>query len=133
MSHHRHRELNNLNEYVESKPGEKLESYSPKAPHPFFQENDLMLLSVISPFLSQNGQKIISFFVNFGKESPATAPQGADIAGLFMQMLKNTDPAFLQNLVPLFLNAAGNSTAGEVIQRFFPKDSQAGSPTPGEN
>ncbi|HEX3046173.1 MAG TPA: hypothetical protein VHY08_15565, partial [Bacillota bacterium] len=107
MSHHRRRESTELNEYQETQSKEQAVQNA----HLFFQENDLAILSVISPFLSPNGQKLISFFVNFGKENPN--PQALDITGLLMQTLKNTDQNFLQNLLPLFKNLAGNSNAGE--------------------
>lgn len=126
MSHHRRRETTELKEYQESQSQEQANQNT----HPFLQENDLTILSVISPFLSPNAQKLITFFVNFGSENPN--PQAPDIAGLLMQTLKNTDPNFLQNLLPAFLNLSGNSTPGEVLQRFLPKELREAAPIQNE-
>ncbi|MCL6589296.1 MAG: hypothetical protein K6U80_05005 [Firmicutes bacterium] len=118
MGHHHRREQASPKEHDDLNPGQKPVPTS----HPFFQENDLAILSVISPFLSPNGQRLISFFLNFEKEDPAGTSQTADIAGILLQTLKNTDPNILQNLIPTFLKVTGNSNAGEILQRFFPKD-----------
>jgi hypothetical protein len=125
MGHHRHREPNEIKEYQEL-PSEEREVQNV---HPFFQGNDLAILSVICPFLSQNGQKIISFFMNFGGDNGANNSPASDIAGLLMQTLKNVDPNFLQSLLPQFLNSPGNSSVSEVLQRFLPKGVPGSSPT----
>lgn len=53
--------------------------------HPFFEPNDLTLLSVVTPMLSSNAQRLISFFINFGGAEPVSNPIG-NLAEIFQQL-----------------------------------------------
>lgn len=76
--------------------------------HPFLSKNDLALLTMATPFLSANGQKLVSFFVNFN-QSPA---QSANFSG-FLNQIGNTDGNnMLQELLPAILGLAGKLDQG---------------------
>jgi hypothetical protein len=53
--------------------------------HPFFEPNDLTLLSIVTPMLSSNAQRLISFFINFGGAAPTTNPMSG-LAEIFQQL-----------------------------------------------
>lgn len=67
--------------------------------HPFLSKNDLSLLTLASPFLSANGQKIISFFVNFNQNSAQTL----DFSRFLNQLGISDGNKLLQELLPVVL------------------------------
>ena len=79
-----------------------------KTIHPFLEEPDVTYLSLIRPLLSQKGQKLLGFFIDFSNQSP-----GNDQLDL-SAMLKGLSTRFknsssLNDLLPTLLNMAANS------------------------
>jgi len=69
--------------------------------HPFLEKNDLTLLAMISPLLSPAGQKLVSFFVNFGgSETTAVSAPFGDLLPQLSAIQKNS----LTELAPTLLN-----------------------------
>ncbi|NLY75732.1 MAG: hypothetical protein GX075_10550 [Firmicutes bacterium] len=75
--------------------------------HPFLTKNDLTLLTMVTPFLSANGQKLLSFFINFNNRAPAQAP---DLSGIFNLSAGSGGNRLLQELLPALLALAGKTT-----------------------
>ncbi len=87
---------------------------SPEESNPFLSKNDLTLLTMASPFLSANGQKLISFFVNFN-QSPVQSPV---FSGL--NQLGNSDGnKLLQELLPAILGLVGKIDQGDLDPGLF--------------
>jgi hypothetical protein len=80
---------------------------SEKAPHPFFEKNDLTYLSMIKPLLSQTGQKLISFFVNFGEEESRN--NNLDFNGLLKQFTSKLDPNTTKDFLPALMTMMSGS------------------------
>ncbi|HOP74469.1 MAG TPA: hypothetical protein PLC07_05350 [Bacillota bacterium] len=67
---------------------ESSEDFNDISNNPFFEKNDLTLLSVINPLLSPKAQRLLSFFINYGNdlpETPSPNPLG-NISDLLQQM-----------------------------------------------
>lgn len=79
----------------------KLNVSSPEEVHPFLSKNDLALLSLATPFLSPNGQKIINFFINFNHQGQIQLP---DFSGIFNQFSNSDNGKLLQEFLPLIFN-----------------------------
>lgn len=80
----------------------------PEETNPFLSKNDLTILSMAIPFLSSNGQKIISFFTNFN-HNPVPASDFSGILNLF----NNSDNIkLIRELLPTLLSMAGNFEQG---------------------
>lgn len=74
-----------------------------KESNPFLSNNDIALLTLATPFLSPNGQRLISFFINFDQSS-FPAP---DFGGV-QKLLGNADSnKLLQDILPALLGLAG--------------------------
>lgn len=71
--------------------------------NPFLSNNDLTLLSLVTPFLSPNGQKLISFFVNFNHSSLSSP----DFSGIQNQSGNFEANKLLQDLLPTLLGLTG--------------------------
>jgi hypothetical protein len=86
--------------------------------HPFLEKNDITLLSMINPLLSPNGQKLVSFFVNFGNSDSVANPASpnSNIRDLFSQLAGGQNNA-IADLAPSLLgmlsgNAGADSKGG---------------------
>lgn len=93
---HRH------SEEAKIEPTQTMPSF--EEPNPFLSKNDISILTIITPFLSANGQKLISFFAGFN-HSPASAPDLSGILNLFNTSNNNKS---LRDLLPIFLSLVGN-------------------------
>lgn len=78
-------------------------SEEPKENNPFLSKNDIALLTIATPFLSPNGQKLISFFINF-TQSSFPVP---DFSGVQNQLGNSDTVKMLQDLLPALLGLAG--------------------------
>lgn len=76
--------------------------------HPFLSKNDLTLLTMATPFLSANAQKLISFFVNFNHNSI----QSPDFSGILNQLSNPDGNKLLQELLPIILGMTGKMDQG---------------------
>lgn len=86
-----------------------------KESNPFLSNNDITLLTMAAPFLSPNGQRLISFFINFGQSS-LPAP---DFGGV-QKLLGNTDSnKLLQDLLPALLGLAGRMNQSGIDPSLF--------------
>lgn len=92
---HRHSE--------ETKNEPKQVTPSSVEPNPFLSKNDITILTMATPFLSANGQKLISFFIGFN-QNPAPTP---DFSGI-LNMLNTSNNNLLRELLPVMLGLAGN-------------------------
>lgn len=107
MSHH------NSNNNLETKEkAESIPSVTAEQPvHPFLSKDDIKLLSIMKPFLSTNGQKMIGFFLSFGNETAGDS--FPDLSNLLRQAMNKGDTGPLQELLPVLLSSiAGNSNKG---------------------
>jgi len=75
--------------------------------NPFLTKNDLTLLTMVTPFLSANGQKLLLFFINFNNRGSAQTP---DFSGIFNHSAGAGGNRLLQELLPALLAMAGKST-----------------------
>lgn len=89
-------------EEAKIEPKQPISSF--EEPNPFLSKNDISILTIITPFLSTNGQKLISFFAGFN-HNPAPAPDLSGIANLFNMSNNNKS---LRDLLPLFLSLIGS-------------------------
>jgi hemoglobin-like flavoprotein len=87
---------------VEAIPNEK-----EKPTHPFLEKNDVTLLSVINPLLSSNGQKIVSFFVNFANNED---PSSFNLSNYFNQ-ISNKTRGQTGDLLPSLIGLLSNPEA----------------------
>lgn len=78
-------------------------SEEPKENNPFLSKNDITLLTLATPFLSPNGQKLISFFINFSQSSSPLP----DFNGVQSQLGNSDTFKMLQDLLPALLGLAG--------------------------
>lgn len=86
-----------------------------KENNPFLSNNDITLLTMATPFLSPNGQKLISFFINFGQSS-FPAP---DFGGV-QKLLGNADNnKLLQDILPALLGLAGKMNQTGIDPSLF--------------
>jgi hypothetical protein len=69
MGHQNHEAIREIPDECEVKEREK-EKEKERNSHPFLEKNDITFLSIIHPLLSPNGQKLVSFFINFGNQEP---------------------------------------------------------------
>ncbi|HYH02304.1 MAG TPA: hypothetical protein VEC37_04335 [Bacillota bacterium] len=99
---HQSQENNEL-KVVEAVPKEKERE---KSDHPFLEKNDITLLSIVSPLLSTQAQKLVSFFINFGNNEPAPGLNINELISQFTGKSKNSGTA---ELLPSLLNMASNS------------------------
>ncbi len=76
--------------------------------HPFFSKNDLSLLNIATPFLSPNGQKLLSFFINFNQNSSHLP----DIGGILSQLGNSDSNKLVQDLLPALLGLASKMDQG---------------------
>lgn len=67
--------------------------------HPFFEKNDITLLSMVNPLLSSSAQRLIAFFINFGNSEPVNPLANM---GDFLQM-PNKQQNSLMELAPALL------------------------------
>lgn len=95
---HRHSEEHK----IELKPVSP-SSDEPKENNPFLSKNDIALLTLATPFLSPNGQRLISFFINFTQSSPSLP----DFSGVQSQLGNSDTFKMLQDLLPALLGLAG--------------------------
>ncbi len=77
--------------------------------NPFLSKNDLTILTMAIPFLSANGQKLLSFFINFN-QSPISTPDFSGILNLFNNNDNNNN--VLRELLPALLGLAVNTEQG---------------------
>ncbi|MGE5607486.1 MAG: hypothetical protein ACM3YE_17575 [Bacteroidota bacterium] len=90
-------------------------SDEPKENNPFLSKNDIALLTMATPFLSPNAQKLISFFVNFTQGSFPLP----DFGGVQNQ-LGNSDPnKMLQDLLPALLGLVGRMNQNGIDPSLF--------------
>lgn len=92
---HRH------SEEVKIEPNPTMPSF--EEPNPFLSKIDISILTIITPFLSTNGQKLISFFTGFN-HGPASAP---DLSGI-LSLFNASNNKSLRDLLPIFLSLVGN-------------------------
>lgn len=85
--------------------------------HPFFEPNDITMLSMVTPMLSSNAQRLISFFINFGDAQASPNPMG-NLAEIFQQLSPKQKNS-LTELAPAVLgmlsgqdNKGGGGTGG---------------------
>lgn len=78
-------------------------SDEPKETNPFLSKNDITLLTLAIPFLSPNGQRLISFFINFSQSSSPLP----DFSGVQSQLGNSDTFKMLQDLLPALLGLAG--------------------------
>lgn len=76
--------------------------------NPFLSKNDLTILSMSIPFLSSNGQKIVSFFTNFNR-NPVPA---SDFSGILNLLNNSENSNLIRELLPALLGLAGNFEQG---------------------
>ena len=107
MSHH-----NNSNNPETKEKTESISAVTAESPvHPFLSKDDMKLLSIMKPFLSTNGQKMVGFFLSFGDETPGDSSH--DFSNLLRQAVNKGDAGPLQELLPVLLSSmAGNSNKG---------------------
>lgn len=86
------------------KPAE--EEAKNQSAHPFFEPNDITLLSVVTPMLSSNAKQLISFFINFGNPHPSQSPM-ANLGEIFQQ-LPAKQKSSLAELAPAVLGMLSN-------------------------
>ena len=72
--------------------------------NPFLSSNDITILTIATPFLSANGQKLISFFTGFN-QSPVTTP---DFSGILSMLNTSNNNNPLRELLPVILSLTGN-------------------------
>lgn len=72
--------------------------------NPFLSIKDITVLTMATPFLSANGQKLISFFTGFNQSSAPTP----DFSGI-LNMLNTSNSNPLRELLPIILGLAGNA------------------------
>lgn len=71
--------------------------------NPFLSNNDQSLLTLVTPFLSPSGQKLISFFVRFNQSSFPLP----DFSGIQNQSGNFEANKLLQDTIPTLLSLAG--------------------------
>jgi hypothetical protein len=76
--------------------------------HPFLEQNDVTMLSMIRPLLSPMAQRLVSFFVTMGEPESALSP-APDFAGLLKQFAPKAGSLPLNDLLPAMLGMAGNA------------------------
>lgn len=77
--------------------------------HPFFEKNDITLLSMVSPLLSSSAQRLITFFINFGNSEPVN-PLGS--MSDFLQQGSNKQQNSLMELAPALLGMLSGDSKG---------------------
>lgn len=77
--------------------------------HPFFSKNDLSILGITTPFLSPNGQKLVSFFVNFNQNSSLP-----DLGGILNQLGNPDNNKLFQDLLPALLGLVNKKEHGGI-------------------
>jgi hypothetical protein len=70
-----------------------------KNPHPFLEKNDITFLSIINPLLSPNGQKLVSFFINFGNQETRLPLQLNELVSQLATKQKNPAAEMLPTLL----------------------------------
>jgi len=78
--------------------------------NPFFDKNDLAILSIITPLLSPDAQRLLSFFINYGNDAPTLAtPNPLGNLGELLQQLPSGQRNSLMEIAPSLLSmlAAG--------------------------
>ena len=118
MGHHHRREENGI------QPSE----ISDKSEHPFFSEKDLIYLPLILPLLSEQGRKLIAFFIDFG--NPNLTNNLPDPSNLLKQLGPKLENGNFKELLPMFLAFLSNpenkkilnpSLLSSLIANFSPK------------
>jgi hypothetical protein len=118
MSHHE-----TFHEITEETKFKEEDNEKEKNLHPFLEKNDITLLSIINPLLSNNGQKLVSFFINFGNQETnlplqlnelinqlANKPKNSagELLPSLLGMLSGPDqkinPALISTLLSMFVN-----------------------------
>ncbi|HOJ77234.1 MAG TPA: hypothetical protein PLZ08_08365 [Bacillota bacterium] len=81
--------------------------------HPFLEKNDITFLSMINPLLSPNGQKLVSFFINFGNSDSVANPvsPNSNLKDLFSQLTGGQNNA-IADLAPSLLGMLSGNAAG---------------------
>ena len=83
--------------------------------NPFFSNNDQTLLTMVTPFLSPNGQRLISFFVHFN-HSPFPSPDFSRAQNQSGNLEANK---LLQDLFPTLLGLAGKMNRESLDPSLF--------------
>jgi hypothetical protein len=97
MSHHHRAEVLNEPQTVEN---------FENSDHPFFKANDLTLLSIILPLLSEPGKQLISFFINFGNPKPVNSV--VDPLSLLKQIAPKIENSGFQEILPTLMTFLSN-------------------------
>ena len=103
MSHHHRAEVINEPQTVEN---------FDNSDHPFLKANDLTLLSIILPLLSEPGKQLIAFFINFGNSKPVD--NIVDPLSLLKQIAPKIENSGFQEILPALmtlLSSQDNKTA----------------------
>jgi hypothetical protein len=74
--------------------------------HPFLVANDLTYLSIILPLLSESGKQLISFFINFGSNRPASSV--SDPFSLLKQLAPKIESSGLKEILPSLVSLLSN-------------------------
>jgi hypothetical protein len=109
MSHRRSEEPKTEPKLGISPPDESQE------PNPFLSKNDITLLTMAAPFLSPNGQKLVSFFVNFNHSSFPIP----DLGGAQNLLGISDTNKLLQDLLPTLLGLAGKMNQNGIDPSLF--------------
>ncbi len=93
MGHH-HRE----DPIFPSQSGELSETKN----NPFLAASDITYLSIILPLLSEPGKQLISFFINFGNNKPASSNSN-DPLSILKQLAPKIENSGLREILPSIL------------------------------
>jgi hypothetical protein len=104
MSHH-HREAA-INEPQTDEPVSNSD-------HPFLETNDLTLLSIILPLLSEPGKQLISFFINFGNTKPINSI--GDPLSLLKQLAPKLENSGIKEILPTLMTLLSNQDSKSAL------------------
>lgn len=98
MGHQNHEAIHEIPEenLIKERDNEKEKE---RNPHPFLEKNDITFLSIINPLLSPNGQKLVSFFINFGNQETNLPSQLNELIGQLATKQKNPAGEMLPSLL----------------------------------
>lgn len=79
--------------------------------HTFLEKNDITFLSMIRPLLSPNGQKLVSFFVDFDNQGSVNTPTSSLNIGDLLSQLSPNQKNSIAELAPSILGMLSNGDA----------------------
>lgn len=106
---HKDRDIKPLKSVESSK---KSEDSNDNPANPFFEKNDLTLLSMITPLLSPSAQRLLSFFINYGNDLPET-PNPLSNIGDLLQQTSSGQRNSLVEMAPTLLNMLSAAQDGK--------------------